>query len=111
MNLLRFLSFSSLLTATAAVPLVSADPETLRSLATGQGKRGSLVTVKSQFSFTETYDKLIHALNDAPVVILENGEIDHAKAAADAGLELLAPNRVVFFGNPALGTPLMLKNR
>lgn len=33
--------------------------------------------------------------------------IDHARAAADAGFEM-PPTSVVVFGNPAVGTPLML---
>lgn len=68
-----------------------------------------LIVVESNRSFDETWTTLIDAL-DANPNIRRGASVDHAAAAASAGLEL-APNRVVFFGNPALGTPLMQANQ
>lgn len=65
-----------------------------------------LVVVTSTRSFDETYDAFITAIGD-------NGnpgifrEIDHQANAMGAGLDL-GPTRVVLFGNPNVGTPLMV---
>ncbi|RMB60485.1 DUF302 domain-containing protein [Dokdonia sinensis] len=61
--------------------------------------------VKSNRSFDDTYNALKSALqaNENITII---AEVDHQENAASAGLEL-NPTRVIFFGNPALGTPLM----
>ncbi|SDB56955.1 Uncharacterized conserved protein, DUF302 family [Flavobacteriaceae bacterium MAR_2010_188] len=55
------------------------------------------------------YNRLIYSLkkNEAVSII---AEVDHEKNAKSVGLEL-NPTRVVFFGNPVLGTPLMQKNQ
>lgn len=67
------------------------------------------ISVTSRFSFEETWANLIGALDGNPNIRIV-ATIDHAAAAAAAGLEL-APNRVVVFGNPNLGTPLMQANQ
>jgi uncharacterized protein (DUF302 family) len=64
-----------------------------------------MVITESTMSFAETWDTLAGAL-DANPNIRVLGVVDHAAAAASVGLTL-EPNRVVFFGNPNLGTPLM----
>ncbi len=59
-------------------------------------------------SLDTLYGDAITALEAAgPVTIV--AEVDHAAAADGVGLEL-RPTRVVLFGNPALGTPLMQAN-
>ena len=68
-----------------------------------------LVITESSNDFESTWDNLIAAL-DANANIATVATLDHAAAAAGAGLDL-GPNRVVFFGNPALGTPLMQADR
>lgn len=65
---------------------------------------GVVVTPSSR-SFDGTWDALMAALDANPAIGVV-ATIDHAAAAASAGLEL-EPNRIVVFGNPALGTPLM----
>lgn len=67
-----------------------------------------LVVAQSIYSFDETYSNLIAALNTAPVNIM--AEIPHSDAAANVSLEL-KPNKLVVFGNPNLGTPLMQESR
>jgi|GEM_PF-1057131 len=69
-----------------------------------------MVIVESERSFDETWATLIGSLEANPNIgIVTN--IDHSAAADMAGLDPLAPNRVVVFGNPALGTPLMIANQ
>mmetsp|Transcript_1597 Transcript_1597/g.2489 ORF Transcript_1597/g.2489 Transcript_1597/m.2489 type:complete len:340 (-) Transcript_1597:39-1058(-) len=79
------------------------------------GKKGvavdealGLVRVESKFSFETTYTNLYFALDGNPKISVV-AEIDHSAAAASVGLTL-APNRLIVFGNPALGTPVMEDN-
>jgi len=63
-----------------------------------------LIRVASRHSFTETIDRL-HA------ILAEKGMkmfavVDHSGEAEKAGLRML-PTRVLIFGNPKGGTPLM----
>ena len=67
-----------------------------------------MTIVESSRSFDQTYDELINMLNGiAPISII--AEVDHQANAESAGLSL-DPTRVVLFGNPALGTPIMQEN-
>lgn len=68
-----------------------------------------MVWVASEKGFEDTWDELVTALDNNPNINVV-ATIDHAAAAASVGLEL-DPNRVVVFGNPALGSPLMQINR
>lgn len=64
-----------------------------------------LVTVESAASFQETYDRLRTAIEDnGNLRIL--AEVDHGANAAGVSRDL-PPTRLILFGNPALGTPLM----
>lgn len=64
------------------------------------------ITVKSsQNSMDDTYTKLIDAINgNAQLKIIR--ELDHQANAASVGLDL-EPTKLIIFGNPNLGTPLM----
>eukprot|EP00542_Grammatophora_oceanica_P014676 CAMPEP_0194026616 /NCGR_PEP_ID=MMETSP0009_2-20130614/921_1 /TAXON_ID=210454 /ORGANISM="Grammatophora oceanica, Strain CCMP 410" /LENGTH=330 /DNA_ID=CAMNT_0038665411 /DNA_START=104 /DNA_END=1096 /DNA_ORIENTATION=+ len=75
-----------------------------------KGSTQGMVVVQSENSFEDTYALLLAALNGAaPITVFK--EIDHAAAAADAQIDPgLLPNRLVIFGNPALGTPVMQAN-
>ncbi|MDJ0769715.1 MAG: DUF302 domain-containing protein [Ilumatobacter sp.] len=64
-----------------------------------------MVVTESRQDFDDTWAALIGALDDNPSITVV-ATVDHAAAAAGAGLDL-EPNRVVVFGNPALGTPIM----
>ena len=63
-----------------------------------------LITVRSAHDIDETLARLQSALeaNDFRVVAV----VDHAAGAASVDLELL-PTRLVIFGRPQAGTPLM----
>lgn len=77
-----------------------------RGLAASQ--RGMSI-VASRSDFETTWSALEQVVTDNPNLRII-GRVDHAAAAAGAGLTL-EPNRVLFFGNPAIGTPLMADNR
>lgn len=68
-------------------------------------KTGIITKVSSQ-SFEDTYAKLRSIIENNPnlAILLE---LDHQANAAKASLQL-PPTRIIMFGNPRLGTPLML---
>lgn len=68
-----------------------------------------LVVTESKRSFEETWESLIEALESNPAITIA-ALIDHAAAARSVGLDL-PPTRLVVFGNPVLGTPLMQADR
>ncbi|MEL7207380.1 MAG: DUF302 domain-containing protein [Actinomycetota bacterium] len=68
-----------------------------------------MVIVESDQDLESSWSAVIGALEANPNIGIV-AQIDHAAAAASVGLEL-APNRVVVFGNPALGSPLMARNQ
>ena len=71
----------------------------------GVGRDEGVVTVASENSVAGTYNRLRAAVSgNENLTIL--AELDHQANAARVGLEL-APIRLLVFGNPALGTPLM----
>lgn len=60
-------------------------------------------------SVQEAYDQFRDLLRQNENISII-AEVDHSQNAASAGMEL-PPTRVIFFGNPELGTPLMQKNQ
>lgn len=74
----------------------------------GLGAQGLSVHESVQ-SFEATWASLIDALHANPNIKVI-GTVDHAAAASRAGLGL-APNRIVIFGNPKLGSPVMAAGR
>lgn len=64
-----------------------------------------IVTIESQYNFHDTYERLkgILAGNPNLKILLE---LDHSKNAKSLDLDL-APTKIIMFGNPKLGTPLM----
>ena len=65
--------------------------------------------VKSSTNFNITYTALVAALNSNDNIKVVK-EINHQQNAQNNDLTL-NPTRLVIFGNPKLGTPLMLKNQ
>jgi uncharacterized protein (DUF302 family) len=63
-----------------------------------------LTTVKSQYGPAETLTRLEDSIAAHGLTIF--ARIDHAAGAKDVGMDLL-PTRVVIFGSPKSGTPLM----
>jgi uncharacterized protein (DUF302 family) len=64
-----------------------------------------IVTSQSRYSFDETVAKLESMLQDKGIKLFTI--IDHSGEAASAGLSM-PPTKVLIFGNPKGGTPLML---
>lgn len=81
----------------------------LGTMITGQAIAGDdgLIIQQSDFGVTKTLDRLGIALERNGIKVI--ARLDHAKNAQSAGLEL-APNAIIIFGNPKLGTPLMTSN-
>jgi len=62
---------------------------------------GGIVRLKSAYDMPETLKRLKKDVADKGIVFFS--EIDQAKLAADAGVQLL-PSTLLVFGNPPLGT-------
>ncbi len=71
----------------------------------GSASAESLTVKESKNSVSGTMDKLIAALESKGIKPI--ARVDHAAGAKAAGLDM-PPTQVLFFGNPKLGTPLML---
>ena len=67
-----------------------------------------LVTVKSSHSVKDTADRLVSALETKGMTVFNR--INHAEGAKKVGKTLL-PTELVIFGNPKVGTPLMICSR
>ena len=64
-----------------------------------------MISVKSAHSVAVTADRLENILQSKGMTVFKR--IDHAAGAAKVGKEL-KPTELVIFGNPKVGTPLML---
>jgi uncharacterized protein (DUF302 family) len=67
-----------------------------------------LISLQSKHDVAETARRFRDVAEKAGLTIFS--EIDHAQNASMAGLEL-GPTRLLIFGNPRGGTPLMQSNR
>jgi uncharacterized protein (DUF302 family) len=68
-----------------------------------------LITKPSRYSVSETIDRFedaVKAKSGAGFRVFTR--IDHAAAAKEAGLDM-RPRTVIVFGNPKVGTPVMIK--
>ena len=70
-----------------------------------QESNNGIVTIDSRHSVEETVHKLKHMLDAKGVKLFTL--IDHSGAAADAGMEM-RPTKLLIFGSPKAGTPLMI---
>jgi uncharacterized protein (DUF302 family) len=71
------------------------------SVAAGEG----MINVKSAHSVSDTADRLENILGAKGMTVF--ARIDHAAGAKKAG-KALPPTQLLIFGNPKIGTPLML---
>ncbi len=67
-----------------------------------------LVTKQSKYSVSETLDRLTKILKSKGITIF--ARVDHAAGAKKVGMDL-RPTQVLIFGNPKMGTPLMLADQ
>lgn len=65
----------------------------------------ALTMRESKFAVKETADRLVAELDKRGIKVA--ARVDHAAGAKAVGLDM-PPTEVVMFGNPKLGTPLML---
>ena len=73
--------------------------------AAGAAQSQELVIRESKFGVKETLDRLGAEIEKRGMKVA--ARIDHAAGAKAAGMEM-PPTEVLMFGNPKLGTPLML---
>jgi uncharacterized protein (DUF302 family) len=69
------------------------------------GKEAGIVTIPSNHSVDETVDRLKNILRSKEVTLF--AVIDHNGEAAKVGMKM-PPTKLLIFGNPKGGTPLML---
>jgi uncharacterized protein (DUF302 family) len=67
-----------------------------------------LVSVKSSHNVKDTTDRLVQALESKGMTVFNR--INHAEGAKKVGSTML-PTELVIFGNPKVGTPLMVCSR
>lgn len=76
---------------------------------TSQLPAGLIETTGPETTVQEAADRLLAAI-DGNEKLRHIATVDHSAGAESVGLEL-KPTIEIFFGNPALGTPLMLQAR
>jgi uncharacterized protein (DUF302 family) len=64
-----------------------------------------IIKIKSKYNVNETINKLEAVLNKKGMTIFKR--INHTSGAEKAGMQL-RPTELLIFGNPKVGTPLML---
>jgi uncharacterized protein (DUF302 family) len=69
------------------------------------GKEEGIVSIPSNHSVDETVDRLKNILRSKEITLF--ALIDHSGEAAKVGMKML-PTKLLIFGNPKGGTPLML---
>jgi uncharacterized protein (DUF302 family) len=69
------------------------------------GKGGGIVNIQSKHSVDETVDRLRNILQSKQITLF--ALIDHSGEAAKVGMKM-PPTKLLVFGSPKAGTPLML---
>ncbi len=95
--------------ALTKISTTAGNGSTLIEGASDIGLGEGLVSKVSSRSFEDTYTALENAINNNPKLRII-AQVDHQANAAKVGQELL-PTRLIIFGNPNLGTPLMQNAR
>lgn len=70
--------------------------------------QSGLIAIQSSYDASTTAERLINALQEKGMTIF--ARIDHSQGAANVGIKL-HPTEVIIFGNPKVGSPLMLCNQ
>ena len=88
--------------ATSAQDMVGKEKGTVSMIV---GKDKGVVTIPSNHSVDETVDRLKNILRSKEITLF--ALIDHSGEAAKVGMKM-PPTKLLIFGNPKGGTPLML---
>ncbi|MGF1731160.1 DUF302 domain-containing protein [Photobacterium kasasachensis] len=67
--------------------------------------QSGLITIQSTYDASTTAERLVSVLQEKGMTIF--ARIDHSQGAANVGIKL-RPTEVIIFGNPKVGSPLML---
>ena len=70
--------------------------------------KDQLVVKQSKYSVAETLDRLTKILKSKGITVF--ARVDHTAGAKKVGMTL-RPTQLLIFGNPKMGTPLMLANQ
>ncbi len=97
--------FSFLLCLLAVFTLCFADSSVAKSKKAIPNE--NLLIFEAQSNFDDLYTKVMDFLKEKNLTVF--AEFDHAKNAEETNLKL-KPNKVIVFGNPAVGTKLMQIN-
>lgn len=89
----------------AAVPMTAAFAGTSDKTEMPADSEKTTVVIPSAFSVKDTADNLSAILKDKGLT--EFARINHAENAEKAGMKL-RPTELIIFGNPKVGTPIML---
>jgi len=66
-----------------------------------------LIKTKSKYNFEVTVDKILESFKSNKIAVFTT--IDHEKNAEGVNLKM-NPEKVILFGSPIVGTPLMVEN-
>jgi hypothetical protein len=77
----------------------------LRKVTMAAGKNSGLINIPSNHSVDETVEKLKAILQSKGITLFVL--IDHGEEAIKAGMKM-RPTKLLIFGNPKAGTPVML---
>jgi len=101
----KYLLFAALLVGLILPWSASSAPDTPANPGTIVGKEAGIVKMPSNHSVDETVDRLQNILRSKEITLF--AIIDHSGEAAKVGMEM-PPTKLLIFGNPKGGTPLML---
>ncbi|WP_179334926.1 DUF302 domain-containing protein [Winogradskyella costae] len=68
-----------------------------------------IISVTSTNDFDTTYNSIVNTLNNLEAITII-AELDHQANAQSVAMDLV-PSKLIIFGNPTLGTPLMSESR
>jgi uncharacterized protein (DUF302 family) len=101
----KYLSFAVLLMGLVPPGSATSAPDSPTTRGAIVMKEGGIVNVPSNHSVEETVDRLRNILQSKEINLF--ALIDHSGEAAKAGMKM-PPTKLLIFGNPKGGTPLML---
>jgi uncharacterized protein (DUF302 family) len=105
MLVVKYLLLAALLVGLILPGTATSAGDTPASLGTIVGKEGGIVNIPSNHSVDETVDRLKNILQSKEITLF--ALIDHSGEAAKVGMKM-PPTKLLIFGNPKAGTPLML---